>query len=338
MSNFFGRKIFVSIGDNNSPNEAIRVGGIDSDFRIDFDIEKTRSSKSQNKSNIRIYNLDPSTRSIANLDYDRIILEFGYEGINEGQTFTLFNGKISKVTHSRQSTDIISIFECIDGGFAYSNTPISKSYPSSSSDKDIVRDIAASMDGISIGDLSGLDLSSANTPNRERVVFGSGMDEIEVIARNNQARATVNNGVLDIISNNSAKESKYIPFLNYESGLLGSPSITEKVVEFKALIQRGLEPNNFVVIEDTFLGLGRQTKPSKVKPGGKVKEVSGKESPAPNPIAKIQENSGGVFRINQVKYSGSTHSNNCEANCSAQFSDGFEVFRPVNDISPVTKV
>lgn len=330
---FFGRKIIVRIGDNDSPDDALRFGGENADFRIDFSIMKTRDGKTQNSSNIKLYNLNEEQRARANRDFDRIELDFGYEGLDNGQTFPLFIGKILKITHQKQGQDIVSTFSCAEGGFAYRNTVVNKSFTSDYTDREVARELISSMKDLSIGDLSGIKDVPAAVDGRVRIMSGSTIEKLETLARNHNARVTTDNGVVDIIANDKGKQTTYVPFLNFKTGLLESPVITEKGVEFKCLIQKGFGPNRYVVIEDTFLGLGR--KPVKTKTASsQTKDVV----QSINPISKIQEKGGGVYRINSLTYSGSTHSNNCEIKCSAQYSDGFTIEKPENDVSPVLKV
>ena len=310
---FWCRRISLKIGSNKKPNSAILIGPQGSDFRIDFRINKTRAS-SPNTSSIEIYNLSRETRDMIDSEFDRVTLEAGYQGETpvgqQGFWGVIFDGWANKVTHTRSpSGDIITSLTCIDGGVDWANSRVNYTYETGTLYVDMMRDVVSKMNLVKLGDVSTVPLKRVPR-GRSRTVTGTGRKALDELCRATNCRWTINNNVVEIVNNNTGiKDSQSIPVISSDTGMVGSPSKTEKGILVRTLLHPRLEPNRFVEVIDDLIGTGRNSRDG-IRKKSKTSE---------------NENSSNIYRINSVAFRGSNYSNEfyCDLNC--QSSDGFKV-------------
>ena len=320
----WGRKISVTIGQNSNSSNAVKIShDYQNDTRIDFNITKKRSS-SPNKGTVTIYNLDPEIRKRAAKEYDRIVLEAGYEDFSGGSGIfgVIIDGFITEVMHRRTGQDIISVFSVSDGGTGFVNATFNKTFQKGSTYRYIVTDIVASMSGVVVGDIS--DIGPETSIPRARTFHGSGKEIIDEICRNLNCRATVDSGFLNIISNEGGSRSqKFIPKITKDSGLVGSPTITQVGINLRCLINPYITPNSFIdVVAENLTSRISQKKKSEGDDDGSDEGEGSKNT------ARVIEGASGVFRVNSVSFSGSSHENSFYCNIVGQRSDGYKVYRP----------
>lgn len=341
---YWCRRIRVTIGSNEN-GQALEFGstefdenGNNSDYRIDFNVTRTRG-KSANKGTISIYNLSAEERALIDSEYQRVQLVAGYQGdtpIEDASGFwgVILDGWIDKIRHRRSGGDIITQMTCVDGAVAQRRARVNLTYTEGESYERIARDIIARMPFITVGDISGIE-GKRGVPAKGYVVSGAAMDELEKIAKLHDARATINNGVMEIISNGSGINNGYVvPLFDKDSGLISS-SRTEKGVQFKAFLHPYVEPNKFVTIIDELLESGRDSR----------KTISQKERERVEEAKKNNEritkanDSSGIYRVNSVVFSGTNgvQGGDFSITVQGQKSDGRNVFRPALDQSPVNR-
>lgn len=331
-SRFWCRRIRLRLGDNSNTSNAIQLGTTGSEFDIDFNIKKSRTSSS-NKSSINIYNLDKSTRSYIDNEFDRAILEAGYFGDQDGTNYSslwgpIFDGYTTKVIHERQGPDIVTRLQCIDGGVAHSNTRVCCTWAGGTPIRSIVAAIVADMKDIQLGDISGIPASRVVPEARSFNGTGNSRKILEQLAENEDARMYIDNNTLNIISNDIANIEglSVVPLISRSTGMVGSPSKTEKGVQVKTLIQPNLKINGIVRVVDEFIGTGRNSREDITRTREDDYEVDPSE---------IGERGAGIFRINSITYSGSNYKNEFYAILECQSSDGYTINRPIDDKSPV---
>lgn len=329
---FWCRRIRLEVGSNQPPFDGLRIGtSPDADgaeFRIDFNIKKTRSS-SANKSIIEIYNLSRESRDKLDKEYDRVTLEAGYQGVTpigeQGFWGIIFDGWIDKVTHvKRSSGDIVTSLQCIDGGVDWANSRINKTYASGRSYRDVAADIISNMKLVKIGDISGIPVDSLVSEGRAHNFTTTCRKALDVICRNHDCRWTINNNVVEIVKNNSGiKDSQTIPVISENTGMIGSPSKTEKGITVRSLLHPKLEPNRFIYVIDNLIGSGRFNRNAISANLESQSAIEGDKA---------------IYRINDMSFMGSNYSNEfyCDMNCQA--SDGFTVKRPQVDYSPTSRI
>jgi hypothetical protein len=324
MTFFWGRKVVVQLGENDNVNNAIEINSEDnSAFRVDFNITKNRAS-TPNKGTIDIYNLPPSIRKSSIKEYDRLTLQAGYKAEDDSDDGSLFgiiiDGTITEITHSRQGTDIVSRFVCVDGGEGYVNGAVNMTYRAGTTYIEIIKDIVKNMDGISVGNITSVP-SSVKIP-RDRVFFGTGKSSIDTLCRNINCRATVENGLLNIVSNDGGlRGDRNIPKISKDSGMIGSPSVTEKGISVTCLLNPNISPNTFVDVIDETLSF-RKSKNSSVDNDENISNTEQDKK------TEVSYEATGVYRVNSVVFQGSTFGNQFSCRIEGQKSDGYKVIRP----------
>lgn len=332
---FWNRRVRLTIGNNEPPNNAVLYGADpECNHRIDFNIKKTRDA-SKNSGTISIYNLSKQERNAIDEEYERIILNLGYQGVtplSQGDGFwgDVVNGLVHKVSHRRSGVDTVTELTYIESGFQLSRKTFTKTYGRGIKYSSIVKDIARrSMPNITIGDISGIDKDSSVI--RTLNITGMSFGEIEKIAKNHDARATINNETLEIISNDKfIKPVRGIPLFTSETGLLGDVVKTEKGILIKTLLHPHIKPNILIAVRDDILGEGASKK-TITKEQKKSKEKKFVEK-----FINYQEGIGGVYRVNQVVFSGSNRSGSFTCEIEGQSTDGYRVKRPILDYNPHT--
>lgn len=323
MTSQWGRRISVTVGEEGVSQGAIKIDSSDnSNFRVDFNITKTRSS-TPNKATVRIYNLPPGVRSRATSEYDAIIVQAGYSNFSEKNNNTfgvIFKGQIVEVEHSRQGEDVVSSFSCVDGGLGYVNGVVNMTYKKNSLYRDIISDIVSGMERVSLGSVVDVPVN-ARIP-RDRNFFGTGKESIDLLCRNINCRATVNNGLLNIVSNEGGDRAvRSIPKISKDSGMIGSPSSTEKGISVSCLLNPNIAPNTFVEVVDEVFSFRKKQNTS-------IDNNSDSGQDSENKKTVILNETTGVYRVNSMVLSGSTHTNEFLCRIEGQKSDGYRVVRP----------
>ena len=334
---FWNRRVRLTIGNNEPPNQAVIYGSDPNcNHRIDFNIKKTRDA-SKNSGTISIYNLSKQERNAIDEEYERVILNLGYQGetpLNQTNGFwgDVVNGLIHKVSHRKSGVDVVTELTYIESGFQLSRKTFSKTYGRGVKYSYIVKDIAKrSMPNLTIGDISGIDEDSSVI--RTLNVTGMSFGEIEKIAKNHDARATINNETLEIISNDKfISPVRGVPLFTTESGLLGNVTKTEKGILIKTLLHPHIKPNILIAVRDDILAEGSSKKTITKN------QKESKEKKAVESFVNYQEGIGGVYRVNQVVFSGSNRSGSFTCEIEGQSTDGYKVNRPILDYNPHTIV
>ena len=216
--------------------EEIRYDKRDDDGRmlaVDFDVKHT-ASKEPSVGNFGIYNLAESTRK--RIASDAIGLRFygGYEG-NEK---LLYSGSIERVINRRQGGDYITEIRCGDGYREFTQSVTSKTYASGVSKEQVINDIAADM-GLAVrttvegakGVLTGAKtLDGLSKDVLSEIVPDWSITDNEIV---------ITGGALVPLSNVAS-------VISSDTGLLESPTITEKGVNIKAQIDPDIRPRNLL--------------------------------------------------------------------------------------------
>jgi len=342
---FWCRKIRLTIGSNETGrairigNEEVNLGGLSSDYRVDFNILRTRG-KSPNKGTISVYNLSSEERANIDREYQRVKLIAGYQGdtpVEDENGFwgVIIDGWIDKITHQRSGPDIITTMTCTDSAPAEKRARVNFTYLEGDTYEKVVNDIVSKMPNVKIGDISGI-LNQKTIPSKGYVVSGSARDELEKIAKLHDSRSTINNGVVEIISNDTGILNGYaVPLFDLDSGLI-SASKTEKGIQFKAFLHPYVEPNKFVKVIDDLLESGRDTRKTLSQTERARIENLKKEN---KPIPKVNDSTG-VYRVNSVRFVGTNgvSGGDFSITVEGQKSNGYNVDRPELDKSPVGRV
>lgn len=271
----FLRKAIVVFEGSESGFQVNRYNVADQDIRVEFQVEKSISS-SQNKAEVRIWNLTENRRNSIGKELDNMRIEAGYipaEG--ESNVGIIFSGQIRDVEHIMEGSDVITIVKSGDGDKAFKNSVISKTFPKGSSVKDVTEGIYEEFkkQGVKKGEWQFPD--GLENFKRPYSICGACSREMNVLGKGKKFYWSIQNGTMEVIPSNG-----YLPgvvLLNKDSGLIGRPTITDNGVKATALINPEIRPNRTVKIESETL------------------DVNGED---------------GIYRISKVRYSGSNRQGN----------------------------
>jgi len=223
-------------------------------IKIAFDVAKTVSS-TPNSVSIRIWNLAEGTRKGLGKELDQITLEAGYlpPGSSKGNVGIIFKGQLRDVEHRRDGADIITELSAGDGDKAIRSSTISKTYKAGSKVGDVVNDIQAELKK------KGVDRGEWKFPDkmpefkRPYSVCGGCKQELDTLGKAKGFYWSIQNGALEIVPGDGYIGQ--VTLLTSETGLIGTPTITDNGVKFKALLNPAIAPNKRVRIEAETLSM-----------------------------------------------------------------------------------
>lgn len=258
-------------------------------IKIEFSISKSISS-SANTADITIYNLSESTRNGMGKEFDAITLEAGY--LDEGNVGVIFKGAVRDVEHRREGPNIKTIISCGDGDTALRRATISKSFPAGTPVKDVVDELAKQMEaqGLAKGEFKYPEAMEGKTFKRPYAVCGSCAREMDVIGRGNGFYWNSNNETLEIIPGDGFVGG--VVLITPETGMIGTPSLTDNGVRVSALLNPEVRPNRRVQLKSQTL------------------EMNAKD---------------GMYRVSTVTYSGDNHSGDFKMDITGEAIKGEKV-------------
>ncbi|TAY66557.1 hypothetical protein ELG88_09825 [Rhizobium leguminosarum] len=232
----------------------INPGGINPhDIRIEFNIDKDTSS-SANSAEITIFNLSESHRNSVGKEFDAITLEAGYippEG--DGNVGVIFKGAVRDVEHRREGPNILTIISCGDGSKALRRATISKSFPKGTPVKDVVDELAKQIEkeGVSLGEWKFPEDVENKTFKRPYAVCGSCARELDTIGRGNGFYWNIQNETMEIVPGDGFIGG--VVLITPETGMIGTPAITDNGVRVSALLNGEVRPNRRVQLKSETL-------------------------------------------------------------------------------------
>ncbi|MBD2816353.1 hypothetical protein ID850_16765 [Xenorhabdus sp. Flor] len=242
--------------------------GLDlSELKIKFNI--TRPSFHYLATGIfKIYNLNNETREkIRKNEYKVIKFSAGYKG-HSGQ---IFAGQIQYTYTGRDSpTDTYVVIQAGDGDQAYNdatvNITISAGYTQQDVDRLMMREIEKY--GITFGMRPAFQL---NVAPRGKVFFGMHRDEMNILAKQNNAEWRYEDGQCHIIPKKTYLTEAVV--LNYQTGLIGMPEQTIGAgINVKCLINPKIRPGTLIRLDNASINeAGKST--GAIASGNDVNEI-----------------------------------------------------------------
>ena len=246
-----------------------------SDLHCVFQIEKATSG-TPNRAQIDIYNLSRTITAGIRVG-DMVIVEAGYVKGNYGM---IYRGEVAQLFTTRDGTDDILTLICNDSDKLLTKTFVTKALSKGSTIGDVINAcIDASDDDVTIGDIP--TAVSESKLARGKVVFGDASTLLSNAAKKVGGQYYVEDGKLSIATAKSY--SKRAVELNPYSGLINSPSQTDKGIQCECLLNPSIKLNTRIYVD---VGLVTAAKAST----GAVKKM----------------NSGGVYRVVKIVYAGDT--------------------------------
>lgn len=200
-----GGKRFTNLGNNR--------------IEIDFDIPFSAESEEPDIAEVNLYNLSDSTiASIESKGY--VYVNAGYRNLNnKGNILT---GKLEDIITSWEGTDKVIKILASDGGDAWRNVTVNKTYAVGSMASYIMRDLANLM-GYEVADISPKEDIEYKLG---KTITGKAEQALRQLVKDTKSKMFVNKGRIYIRDKEKGTETGFR--LTPKTGLVGSP---EKVIE-----------------------------------------------------------------------------------------------------------
>lgn len=218
-------------------------GGIAEGLRVRFSVEQA-TVQAPEHADITITNLSDATANKIQKEYDKVVLEVGYDG----DLSTIFTGEIVQKRKGRENpNDKYLNILAKAGQRAYSYGVVNKTLAAGHTLRDQVDACLEAMKpyGIVAGQIA--DLGSMKLP-RGRALFGMAKEHLRWICATAGAQWWVSQGKLNIVKNNSYLPGSAI-VLNSRTGLIGMPVQTMGGIEVRCLINPEIKPGVRIQID-----------------------------------------------------------------------------------------
>lgn len=226
------------------------------ELRVIFDVSRGISG-SPNTFNIKLFNLNKYHRNAVGRELETVQIEAGYVPPEGGGNLGIIaKGRIRDYQHDRDGPDIITTVSCGDGDLAYRRATISKTIPKGASVPDVVNELYKELEkqGISKGELKFPD--DVKTFKRPYSMCGSCSRELDTLGRGNNFYWSIQNETLEIIPGDGYLGGKIL--VSPETGMVGTPTITDNGVKVKALLNPDARPNRLVEVRSEVLEMNAQ--------------------------------------------------------------------------------
>ena len=258
------------------------------DLRVQFEVEKTVES-APNEAKIRIFNLTPENEEKIKEEFDEVILNAGYKD-NIGM---IFRGNIQHVYRYREKTDTITEIIASDGDKDYRLATINTTFAAGSTNLDIIDAALNSFQGV--GDTNrGTIAVPAKVYLRGKVVTSNSRAALDNVSKECGINWSIQNGELDMISVDDFLPDVVV--INKNTGMLGSPTVTDKGIEVRCLMNNLLRVNARVELDRSSIN---------EKPAGKGADKNGEGGKRRSqPDGSKREDATGLYKILNLKHKG----------------------------------
>lgn len=246
--------------------------GLDlSEMRIHFRISQA-DNETPNTAIIRVYNLSDQTARKVVGEFQRVVLQAGYE---DGAYGVIFDGTIKSVLRGHESnvSSYVDIFAA-DGDIAYNNACIATPLAAGSTPQDQVNQVLKAMApyGVTKGYIPDLPPTAAA---RGKVMFGLARDHMRRIAQTLQMSWSIQNGQLTMIPLTAYKPGEAV-VLTAATGLVGFPQQTPGGIDVTALLNPRITIGSLVQIDNKAINQGFAAVPGKfLFGGGRLEAIPG---------------------------------------------------------------
>lgn len=253
-------------------------------FSCEFTIERSYEAK-VNKSNIKIYNLSPSTRKILRKDkfetneFDKISFYAG----SEGNLSLIFQGNVLQAESiDVREVDIITEIVALDGSFltynSFSNHTINSNVPYKNVFDKFFNDFTKK--AVEIKEIFSLEPLTPETTNflnttttkQPLTLFGNSWEEMKKFFGGG---LFIDNGKLNFLPINFKPQTEVV-VLKAETGLKSVPKVSNAVLEVELIFSPKIKVGDMVEIQtskDNFFN-GKQFKVFGIKHSGNISQTT----------------------------------------------------------------
>jgi hypothetical protein len=250
-------------------------------LRVAFEVKKG-DTETPNEATIRVWNLADETMQRARREFDRVVLEAGYQD-NSG---VIYAGNIigKRIIHEN-GVDAVLELTCGDGDEAYVGAVVSKTLAAGSTPKDVIGEVQNSFGeyGVQQGEIQ--ELGGERLP-RGKVMFGMTRRYAREAAYTTDTSWSIQDGKLTVVKREGYLSGEAV-VLTSETGLVGAPEQTNDGLKVRCLLNPRIRVNGRVKIDNASVQ--------------EAKAQAGKDAKQPAAL-----NSDGFYRILQIAYVGDT--------------------------------
>ena len=251
-------------------------------LRVEFSIKKG-DSESPNEATVRIWNLADETLMRSKKEFDRVMLQAGYQE-NYG---LIYSGNIIGQRIIRENAaDKILELTCGDGDEAYISAVLNRTLAAGARPGDIVDAVHGSFDEYGVSAGATPELGGRRLP-RGKVMFGMARKYAREAAHTNDMSWSIQDGKMIMVANNGYLPGEAV-VLTHKTGLIGSPEQTNEGVKIRCLLNPKIRVNGRVKIDNASVQ--------------EAKKDTGKDAKQPAAL-----NADGFYRVIQITYIGDTH-------------------------------
>jgi len=250
---------------------------------MDFDIIATDDSK-PNIAKISVYNLSETTRNLFSESTRGMEFWAGY-GDELGMIFRgSWDPDSSTVKHEQIGPTWATHLETGDGLKEFQEAIFEKTYPKGMSVKYVIHDIASSFALPVV-----LDYDENLKTTSARTFSCKAWMALNEITSHYMLKWSIQHGTVEILDFFSPpKNDSQATLLTPSTGIIGTPTITDKGINVKTLLLSNIQPSRLIQIGAS---------PDGSKKGNIQKDIKG----------KISKKSEGLFIVNKIKYFGNNY-------------------------------
>jgi hypothetical protein len=216
-------------------------------LRISFEITKSVISF-PNLARISIYNVNSETLSLLQTQGTLIVLNAGYSGNKR----VIFRGEIRNIFQAKQGVDRIVTIYAADGDRDFRRAIFNKTFTENVTISAAIQEVLESFKDVAIGTIQGLPMVADKL--RGQTLTGKSADILDQFADEYNFDWNILDGEIVITPNDSPIEGIEAVLINFATGMIGLPTITESQlgvggVEVTSLLNPLLIPNGAFIVE-----------------------------------------------------------------------------------------
>jgi len=256
------------------------------ELKVSFEIKKG-DTESPNEATIKVWNLSDNTLQRAMKEFDRVILQAGYQS-NYG---LIYDGNIigKRIIHEN-GVDIILELTCGDGDEAYTNAVINKTLKAGAKPEDTVKEV--------VNSFKKYDVQSGEIPTfkdqkelpRGKVFFGMARKYIRQAANTTDTSWSIQDGKMTMVEHDGYMSGEAV-VLTSATGLVGAPEQTNDGINIRCLLNSKLRVNGRIKIDNESVQMAKK----------EIGKDAKKQDKQPTAL-----DADGFYRILQIKYIGDT--------------------------------
>jgi len=216
------------------------VGLTIKDLRIEFELTKDLFGF-PNLVKIDIFNLKEESRNKIKTEFDSLLLNIGYGN----KMSNVFTGQIRNAVHVKNGVDWVSTIYAGDGDKDFKTGFVSLSLESNTSTEDILTEVLSQLPNTIKGVFKGIGTDAQKGQGVS--ITGQLKEVLDQLSSEADCDWSIQDGKLQFLGFGEVTDRK-ATVISSNTGMMGSPTVTEKGVKVQALIVPELTPGQTIEI------------------------------------------------------------------------------------------